>query len=71
MKWALSLCAVSVAALSFQMTMAAQSDGGDIVILAVMPRDPSVDPIAMAVSSKGRDISKPEAASAGVRVGRR
>jgi hypothetical protein len=35
------LCAVSVAALSFQVTMAALSDDGDIVILAVDPAIPT------------------------------
>ena len=71
MKWALFFCAVSVAALPFQMSMAAQSDDDDIVILAVKPRDPNVKPIAVAVSPKGEDISKPQAAQAGVQVSRR
>jgi len=71
MKWALFFCAVSVAALPFQMTIAAASDDDDIVILAVKPRDPNVKPIAVAVSPKGQDISKPQAANAGVQVSRR
>jgi len=71
MKWALFFCAVSVAALPFQMTLADQKDDDDIVILAVKPRDPNVKPIAAAVSPKGEDISKPQAAQAGVQVSRR
>ena len=71
MKWALLFCAVSVAALPFQMTMAAQNDDDDIVILAVKPRDPNLKPIAVAVSPKGQDISKPPAANAGTQVSRR
>jgi len=71
MKWALFFCAVSVAALPFQITMAAQKDDDDIVILAVKPRSPDVKPIAAAVSPKGEDISKPQAAQAGVQVSRR
>jgi hypothetical protein len=71
MKWVLLFCAVSVAALPFQVTMAAQSDDDDIVILAVKPRDPNVKPIAAAVSPKGEDISKAQAAQAGVQVSRR
>ena len=71
MKWALFFCAVSVAALPFQVTMAAQSDDDDIVILAVKPRDPNAKPIAAAVSPKVQDISKPQAANAGVQVSRR
>jgi hypothetical protein len=71
MKWALFFCAVSVAALPLQMTMAAQTDDDDIVILAVKPRDPNVKPIAVAVSPKGQDISKPQAANAGTQVSRR
>jgi hypothetical protein len=71
MKWALFFCAVSVVALPFQMTLAAQNDDDDIVILSVKPRDPNVKPIAAAVSPKGQDISKPQAAQAGVLVSRR
>ena len=71
MKWALFFCAVSAAALPFQVTYAAQADDDDIVILAVKPRDPSVKPIAVAVSPKGQDISKPQAAGAGVQISRR
>jgi hypothetical protein len=71
MKWALFFCAVSVTALPFQMAMAAQNEDDDIVILAVKPRDPDVKPIAVAVSPKGQDISKPQAAQAGVQVSRR
>jgi len=71
MKWALFFCAVSVAALPFQITMAAQNDDDDIVILAVKPRDPNVKPIAAAVSPKGQDISKPQAATAGTVVAKR
>jgi hypothetical protein len=70
MKWALLVCAVSVAALPFQATLAAQNDD-DIVILAVKPRDPSVKPIAEAVSPKGQDIPKPQGAQAGTQVSRR
>jgi len=68
MKWTLFVCAVSVAALPFQVTYAASKDDDDIVILAVKPRDPNVKPIAVAVSPKGQDISKPQAANAGVQV---
>jgi hypothetical protein len=71
MKWALFFCAVSVAALPFQMTLAAQNDDDDIVILAVKPRDPGIKPIAAAVSPKGQDISKPQSARAGMQVSRR
>ena len=71
MKWALFFCAVSVAALPFQVTMAAQNDDDDIVILAVKPRDPNVKPIAVAVSPKGQDISKVPAAQAGTVVAKR
>ncbi len=71
MKWALFFCAVAVAALPFQMTLAAQNDDDDIVILSVKPRDANVKPIAAAVSPKGQDISKPQAAQAGVQVSRR
>ena len=71
MKWTLLFCAVTVAALPFQMTMAAQNDDDDIVILAVKPRDPNVKPIAAAVSPKGQDIGKVPAAQAGVQVSRR
>ena len=71
MKWALLFCAVSAAMLPLQMTMAAGSDDDDIVILSVKPRDPNVKPIAAAVSPKGQDISKPQAAQAGVQVSRR
>ena len=71
MKWALLTCAVAVAALPFQMTLAAQKDDDDIVILSVKPRDPNVKPIAAAVSPKGQDISKPQASQAGVQVSRR
>ena len=71
MKWALFFCAVSVAALPFQLSRAAQNDDDDIVILAVKPRDPNVKPIAAAVSPKGQDISKPPQASTGVQVSRR
>ena len=71
MKWALFFCAVSVAALPFQMTMAAQNDDDDIVILAVKPRDPNVKPIAVAVSPKAQDISKVPAAQAGTVIAKR
>ena len=71
MKWALFFCAVSVAALPFQMTMAAQNDDDDIVILAVKPRDPNVKPVAVAVSPKGQDITKAPPVNGGVQVSRR
>jgi len=59
MQWALLFCAVSVAALPFQMSLAAQNDDDDIVILAVKPRDPNVKPIAAAVSPRGRTSQSP------------
>ena len=71
MKWALFFCAVTVAAMPFQMTMAAQNDDDNIVILAVKPRSPDVKPIAAAVSSTGQDISKLPAAQAGTQVAKR
>jgi hypothetical protein len=71
MKWTLLFCAVFVATLPCQMSLAGQKDDDDIVILAVKPRSPDVKPIAAPVSPKGQDISKPQAAQAGVQVSRR
>ena len=71
MKWALFFCAVSVAALPFQVTYAAGNDDDDIVILAVKPRSPDVKPIAASVSPNGQDASKPQTAQANLQVSRR
>jgi hypothetical protein len=56
---ALFFCAVLAVSLPFQMSHAADTDADadDIVILSVKPRSPDVRPIAVAVSSKGRDIA--------------
>jgi hypothetical protein len=57
MKFLLSLCAVVLAAASFNLACAAEtdSDASDIVILSVKPRSPEVKPIAMSVSASGHE----------------
>ena len=69
----LFFCALLAASIPFQMSHAADTDADadDIVILSVKPRDPNIKPIAAAVSPKGQDISKPQAAQAGIQVSKR